>query len=225
MSLLIPTHALPSLSYLVPERLRAEVRVGTAVVAPLSGHLRFGVVVAAETNYENARESLRDVAGNLSLPPQLIEVCSRIARSAAIPLPVVLRAALPPGLNTSRYRVLEPAPGWPWGRGELVTRAALKRELGPERLREAEAEGRVSLSPAVPEPAQLEWAVIRAAASPDLSRAPRQRRLLDTLREHGGAHPASALLSESGAARSTLRELARRGAVRLVWRPQPAPVF
>jgi primosomal protein N' (replication factor Y) (superfamily II helicase) len=225
VSLLIPTHALPSLSYRVPKRLRAEVRVGTAVVAPLSGHLRFGVVVAAETKYENARESLRDVAGNLSLPPELIEVCSRIARSAAVPLPVVLRAALPPGLNTSRYRVLEPAPEWPWGRGELVTRAALKRELGAERLREAEAEGRVSLSPAVPEPAQLEWAVIRAAASPDLSRAPRQRCLLDTLRKHGGAHPASALLSESGAARSTLRELARRGAVRLVWRPQPAPVF
>ncbi|HEU4493723.1 MAG TPA: hypothetical protein VFR69_06000 [Rubrobacteraceae bacterium] len=225
MSLLIPTHALPSLSYLVPERLRAEVRVGTAVVAPLSGHLRFGVVVAAETTYENARESLRDVAVNLSLPPQLIEVCSRIARSAAVPLRVVLRAALPPGLNTGRYRVLEPATGWPWGRGELLTRAALKRELGAERLREAEAEGRVSLSPAAPEPAQLEWAVIRAAASPDLRRAPRQRRLLATLREHGGAHPARALLSESGAARSSLRELAQRGAVRLVWRPQPAPVF
>jgi primosomal protein N' (replication factor Y) (superfamily II helicase) len=224
VSLLIPTHALPPLSYRIPERLRGNVRVGTAVVAPLSGHLRLGVVVAEGAGEGNARESLRDVAGDLSLPPDLVELCGRISRAAAVPLPVVLRAALPPGLNTGRYRVDEPAPGWPWGRGELVGRAALKRELGAEGLKAAEAGGRITLSPVAPEPAKVEWAVIRSAASPDLSRAPRQRRLFEALREHGGEYPASALLSEAGAARSALRELVRRGAVRLVRRPEPPPV-
>ncbi len=225
MSLLIPTHALPTLSYRVPDRLRAKVRVGSTVVAPLSGHLRLGVVVAAGPEDDRARESLRDVATDLSLPPDLVELCVRVSRSAAVPLPAVLRATLPPGLNTGRYCVLEPAPGWPWERGELVARATLKRELGAEGLKEAETEGRISLSPAVPEPALVEWAAIRAAASPDLSRAPSQRRLFELLGEHGGAYPVPALLSEAGATRSTLRELVRRGAVRLQRRPERPPVL
>ena len=225
MSLLIPTHALPPLSYRVPQRLREKVRVGSTVVAPISGHLRLGVVVAAGPADDRARESLRDVATDLSLPPDLVEVCVRVSRSAAVPLPAVLRAALPSGLNTGRYRVLKPAPRWRWERGELVARATLKRELGAEGLKEAETEGRIILSPAVPEPARVEWAVIRAAASPDLSRAPSQRRLFELLGEHGGAYPAPALLSEAGATRSTLRELVRRGAVRLQRRPEPAPVL
>ncbi|HEX2181831.1 MAG TPA: hypothetical protein VHH10_06060, partial [Rubrobacteraceae bacterium] len=88
-----------------------------------------------------------------------------------------------------------------------------------------ETEGRISLSPVVPEPARVEWAAIRAAASPDLARAPRQRRLFELLGEQGGACPVSALLSEGGATRSTLRELVRRGAVRLQRRPKPAPIL
>jgi primosomal protein N' (replication factor Y) (superfamily II helicase) len=225
VSLLIPTHALPPLSYRVPQRLREKVRVGSTVVAPLSGHLRLGVVVAAGPADDRARESLRDVATDFSLPPELIELCVRVSRSTAVPLPTVLRAALPPGLNAGRYRVLEPAPGWPWDRGELVARAKLKRELGAEGLREAETDGRISLYPTVPEPARVEWAVIRAAASPDLSRAPSQRRLFELLGEHGGAYPVPALLSEADATRDTLRELVRRGAARLQRRPVPAPVL
>ena len=228
VSLLIPTHALPPLSYLIPESLKSSFRVGTAVVAPLSGHLRLGVVVATGAGDANTRENLREVReviSALSLPPAIVELCGWISRAAAVPLPVVLRAALPPGLNMGRYRVLDVAPGWPWGRGELVGRAALKRELGVERLKAAEAAGKIMLFPAAPEPAEVEWAVIRQAASPDLSRAPRQHQLFEVLGEHGGAYPASALLTEAGAARSALRELIRRGAVRLVRRPEPAPVF
>jgi len=225
VSLLIPTHALPPLSYLIPEPLASSVRVGTAVVAPLSGHLRLGVVVATDAADGNARESLRDAVPDLSLPQDLVELCSWISRAAAVALPVVLRAALPPGLNTGRYLVLDPAPGWRWDEGDLVGRTALKRELGADGLKAAEAAGRITLSPAAPEPAEVEWAMIRQAASPDLSRAPRQRRLFEVLSEHGGAYPASALLSETGAARNALRELVRRGAVRLVRRPEPIPIF
>jgi primosomal protein N' (replication factor Y) len=225
VSLLIPTHALPPLSYLIPEPLKSSVHVGTAVVAPLSGHLRLGVVVATGGGDSNARENLREVISALSLPPAIVELCDCISRTAAVPLPAVLRAALPPGLNTGRYRVLDPAPGWPWGRGELVGRAALKRDLGVVRLKAAEAAGKIMLLPEAPKPAEIEWAVIRQAASPDLSRAPRQRKLFEVLGEYGGAYPASALLSEAGVARSALRELIRRGAVRLVRRPERAPVF
>ena len=223
--LLIPTHAIPSLSYRIPQRLRRRVRVGTAVVAPLSGHPRLGIVVATEAEDDNAREDLREVAGGLSLSPDLVELCEWVAHSAAVPLPVVLRAALPPGLNTGRYRILEPAPDWPWKKGEYVARTTLKRALGSEGLRTAESDGRILLSPAPPQRATVEWAVAEEGSSPDLRRAPRQRQLFELLREykHGCATPV--LLSEAGATRSALRGLVQKGAARLVRRPEPVPVF
>jgi primosomal protein N' (replication factor Y) len=225
ISFLIPTHALPPLSYRIPDRLRGTIRVGTAVTAPLSGHLRLGVVIETGAGDANAREDLRDVVPGLSLPPDLVELCGCVSEAAAVPLPVVLRAALPPGLNTGRYRLLDPAPGWPQKEGDLVERAALRRALGREGLRTAEAEGRITLVPAAPEPATVEWAVIEEGAAPDLKRAPRQQRLFEVLKEHGGACATSALLSEADAARSALRELVRKGAVRFVRRPEPAPIF
>jgi primosomal protein N' (replication factor Y) len=216
---------LPPLSYRIPDRLRGAIRVGTAVTAPLSGHLRLGVVISTGAGDANAREDLRDVVAGLSLPPDLVELCGWVSEAAAVPLPVVLRAALPPGLNTGRYRVLDPVPGWPYERADLVGRAALRRALGPEGLRTAEVEGRITLVPAAPEPATVEWAAIEEGAAPDLNRAPRQRRLFEVLGDHGGACATSALLSEAGAARSALRELVRKGAVRIVRRPEPAPIF
>ncbi|MDP9481384.1 MAG: hypothetical protein M3R38_37925, partial [Actinomycetota bacterium] len=107
VSLLIPTHALPSLSYGIPERLGPAVRPGSVVAAPLSGRPRLGVVVGTEDG-QSAREYVLSVADDLSLPSRLVEVCRRVCEKAAVPLPVVLRAALPPGLETGRYRVLKP---------------------------------------------------------------------------------------------------------------------
>ncbi len=225
VSLLIATHALPPLSYLIPHPLRSSLRVGTAVIAPLSGHLRLGIVVAMGAADASARETLRYAVSDLSLLQDMVELCGRISRAAAVPLSVVLRAALPPGLNTSRYLVLDPAPGWPWDRGEFAGRTALKRELGAEGLKAAEAAARIMLSPSAPKPPLVEWAMIRQAASPDLSRAPRQRELFEALVQHGGAYPSSALLSQTGAARYALRELVRRGAVRLLKRPEAAPIL
>ena len=225
ISLMIPTHALPPLSYRVPEHLRSKVRVGAAVVAPLSGHLRLGVVVGAEQDDDRAREELRDVAENLSLMPDLVELCTRVSEIAAIPLPAVLRAALPPGLDTARFRILRPAPGWPWRRGTYVRRAALKRLLGREGLRAAEMHGRVLLSPTQPHRAAVEWALVEEGPPPDLSRAPRQREIFEFVAKCEDGCATSTLLSETGASRGALRELVRKGAVRLVRRPEPAPVF
>ena len=223
MSLLIPTHALPPLSYRIPERLRQEVRVGAAVVAPLSGRQRLGVVVGVEGGGDRAREDILSVVPDLSMQPDLVEVCHRISEDAAVPLPAVLRAALPPGVETGRYRLSKPL--LDWNPDAIVKRTTLKRALGQDGLRAAEAEGRLVLAPSAPRPKLVEWAEMRAAADPDLARAPRQRELLAALKERGGAGTTSALLAGTEANRSALRELVRRGAVRLVRRPEPAPLL
>lgn len=212
------------MSYRIPEHLRPAVRPGSVVVAPLSGRPRLGVVVGTEGEQSTrAREDVLSVADDLSLPSDLVEVCRRVCENAAVPLPVVLRAALPPGLDTGRYRVLKPISGWPWQTNDVVTRTILKRALGPEALRAAAADGRIELAPASPQPPAVEWAVIRAAADPDLGRAPRQRELFEILQERGGASTTSSLLAQTGANRAVLRELVRRGAVRLVRRPETPP--
>jgi primosomal protein N' (replication factor Y) (superfamily II helicase) len=224
VSLLIPTHALPPLSYRIPERSRSRILVGSAVVAPLSGRQRLGIVVGFERERDHAREDVLSVVPDLSLSPDLVKLCLAISDNAAVPLPTALRAALPPGIDAGRYRVLRPIPDHPWETGSTATRTALKRALGPDGLREEESRGRIILSPSAPQPRAVEWAVIRAAADPDLSRAPRQRDLFVTLKGIGGSSPTSALLGETGASRSALRELVRRGAVRLVRRPEPTPL-
>jgi primosomal protein N' (replication factor Y) (superfamily II helicase) len=222
---LIPTHALPPLSYRIPEHLEPKVRSGSAVVAPLSGRLRLGIVVATGQPGGRAREDLRSVVEGLSLAPDLVELCRWVSETAAAPLPVVLRAALPPGLDASRYRLLDPAPRWPWRTGDLVRRTTLKRVLGDEGLRVAETDGRIGLAPALPERATVEWVVAEEGAAPDLSRAPRQRELFDLLGNYEDGCATSILLSETGASRNTLRGLVRRGAVRLFRRPERVPVI
>ena len=223
--LLIPTHALPPLSYRVPAHLRRRVSPGSVVVAPLSGRSRLGVVLGEEVETGRELEEIFSVVDGLSVPPDLVDVCRWVAESAAVPLPTVLRAALPPGIDAGRFVVARPDGSWPWAEGEVVSRAALKRTLGPEGLKEAEEGGRILLSPAPPPRKTVEWAVLREAAEPDLARAPRQRDLFQVLRERGGALPAATLLAEAGAGRAPLRELAGRGAVRLVRRPEPAPLL
>ena len=223
VSLLIQTHALPPLSYRVPERW-SGIRVGSAVVVPLSGRQRLGIVIGFEGQRNRASEDVLSVVPDLSLGPDLVRLCLAISDNAAVPLSTALRAALPSGIDAGRYRVLRPVQDHPWKPGTTVTRTTLKRTLGPDGLREEESRGRIILSPSAPQPRAVEWAVIRAAADPDLSRAPRQRSLFVTLQGIGGSSPTSALLGETGASRAALRELVRRGAVRLVQRPEPAPL-
>jgi primosomal protein N' (replication factor Y) len=224
VSLLIPTHALPPLSYKIPERLRPEVRVGAAVVAPLSGRHRLGIVIGFEGD-DHAHEDVLSVVPDLSLQTEIVKLCLKISENAVIPLPTALRSAIPPGIDNGRYRLLKPISGHPWEPGTYMTRAALKRALGPDGLREAESRGRVVLCPSAPQPRAVEWAVVRAAADPDLSRAPRQRDLFSSLKEIGGSSPTSSLLAETGASRATLRQLVGRGAMRLVRRSEPAPLL
>jgi primosomal protein N' (replication factor Y) len=223
VSLLIPSHALPPFSYLVPGRLAEEVRVGTAVVAPLSGYGRLGIVVGFEEAGERPLKEIRAVVEGISLPEDLVRLCGWAAGAAALPLHAVLRMALPPGLATSTYEIRRSAPGLPWKAGSAVSRTQLRRFLGGEGLKAAEEAGRVVLAPALPARPTVEWAVPEEGDF-DLHRAHRQRALLEALERHVHGRPVADLLDAAGAGREVLRRLVRRGAVRLEKRPELAPV-
>ena len=225
MSLLIPSHALPAFSYRVPEHMTGEVRVGTAVVATLSGYSRLGVVVGFErATRDRPLEEIRAVAEGFSLPESLVELCGWTAGAAALPLHAVLRMALPPGLGTSLYEVRRPASGWSWKAGTIVTRSQLRRALGGEGLKAAEKAGRVVFAPAAPARRTVEWAVAEETFSEPLRRAPRQRALLEALAGRDEGRPVADLLREVGAGRDALRRLVHRGAVRLEKRPETVPI-
>ena len=178
-----------------------------------------------DENTGKGREYIRDKSDGLSIPSEIAEVCSRLSASCAIPLPAVLRSAMPPGLVTDRYRVVEPEPHWPWQPGSAVGRTALKRLLGGKGLQYAETSGRIEFLAEPPAGKFVGWATLRPGASPDLSRAPRQRQIFEFLSICEGGCTVARLLKETGASRETLRSLVRRGAVNVEKRPEPPPVF
>jgi len=224
VSLLIPSHALPPFSYRIPEHLVSEVRVGSAVVAPLSGYGRLGIVVGFEEAGDRPLKEIRALAEGLSLPGNLVKLCGWTAGASALPLHAVLRMALPPGLSTSTYQVHEPAQGWPWRAGSIVNRTQLKRILGGEGLKAAEETRRAVFAPAPPARRTIEWAVAEDEATDLPARALRQRALLEAIVDHDSGLPVAGLLEAAGAGRDSLRRLVRRGAVRIEKRPEPLPV-
>jgi primosomal protein N' (replication factor Y) (superfamily II helicase) len=223
VSLLISSYALPPLSYQVPEHLVEKIRIGSAVVAPLSGFGRLGVVVGFEETGGRSLEAIRAVAEDISLPESMVKLCGWTAGAAALPLPTVIRLALPPGLATAAYEVSRPAPGWPWRVGSAVSRAELRRTLGGEGSKAAEETGKVVLVPASPAQRTVEWAVAEEGDF-DLRRAPRQRSILEALISRDGECLVAELLEVAGSGREALRRLVRRGAIRLEKRAEPAPV-
>jgi primosomal protein N' (replication factor Y) len=203
-----------------------EVGVGTVVVAPLSGYPQLGIVVGFEEVCDRSLKEIRAVAVGIALPERLVKLCSWAAKAAALPLPAVLRMALPPGLRISTYEVLRPAPNWPWKTGSLVGRTKLYRFLGGEGLKAAERAGRVAFAPTLPVRRSVEWAMAREGVKPELlRRAPRQRTLLEVLTGYDNGCPVSDLLDATGIGREVFRRLVRRGAARLEKRPEPAPVL
>ena len=71
-------------------------------------------MVGFEGERDRAREDVLSVVPDLSLGPDLVKLCLEISENAAVPLPTALRAALPPGIDAGRYRVLRPIPDHPW---------------------------------------------------------------------------------------------------------------
>lgn len=213
------------LSYHIPENLKEEVRPGSAVVAPLSGYSRLGIVVDVVDGSDNSREYIREVLPEFSISQSLAEVCSELSELFAIPVSTISRTALPPGLNIGRYQMIDPEQDWPWKRDSMLSRARLKSLLGGEGLKTAEDEGRIKFTIRKPEPRYVEWAEVRAGAEPELSRAPRQRNVYDMLVSHEDGLQTSELLAATGASRGILRELVGRGAVKLEKRPEAPPIL
>jgi primosomal protein N' (replication factor Y) len=223
VSLLIPSHALPPFSYLVPGHLTKEVRVGSAVIAPLSGYGRLGVVVGFEEVGERSLKEIRAIADAVSIPESLVRLCGWTAGAAALPLPAVIRMALPPGLATTTYEIRHPAPEWPWRAGSFVSRTEIRRTVDGEGLKAAEEAGRVALAPMLTGQRTVEWAVAEEGEL-DLRRAPRQRVLMEILADSEHGRSVKDLLEAAGTGREVLRRLVRRGAVRLEKRRAPAPI-
>jgi primosomal protein N' (replication factor Y) (superfamily II helicase) len=219
---LIPTRSLPPLSYEIPEHLRPK--VGSVVVAPLSGRSRLGVVVGFDPSDERATESLVSVWEEVSLPEETVRLCEWVAEQTAVSPAAALRAALPPGIEADKYRIVRPRRGWKWSEGDLITRAELKRALGETAMKAAEAVGRIELSPRLAPPRKVEWAVRANGHDPDFGRAHRQREVFEALCDGGGEMLVSSLLSGAGASRAVLRSLADRRSVRIEHRPPEAPV-
>ena len=196
-----------------------------AVVAPLSGYGRLGIVVGFEEDGDRPLKEIRALAEGLSLPGNLVKLCAWTAGASALPLNAVLRMTLPPGLSTSAYQVHDPAPDWPWRAGSIVSRTQLRRILGGEGLKAAEEAGRVVFAPAPPARRNIEWAVAEGEAYDEVpSRASRQRALLEALVDHDSGLPVVGLLEAANAGRDSLRRLVRRGAVRIEKRPEPLSV-
>ncbi|MBA2693498.1 MAG: hypothetical protein H0U65_13575 [Rubrobacter sp.] len=219
---MIPTRSLPPLSYSIPPNLRPK--VGSLVVAPLSGRPRLGIVVELGEADERATESLITVSDEIFLTANVVRLCEWAAEQSAVSPAAALRAALPPGIEADKYRVVRPRRGWKWSEGEVVERAELKRILGATAMNAAEVGERIELSPRLSSVRTEEWASVRNGSIPAFGRAYRQSEMFETLREGGGEMPVSDLLSKSEASRATLRSLAGRGAVRLEVRPSTSIV-
>ncbi len=224
VALLIPTHALPPLSYSVPDFLQDEIRPGSVVSAPLSSYSRLGVVLDIDdVSEERSLEELRGVFDWLSLDEQIVAVCRQVSSISAIPVSKVLRSALPPGLDLGSYRIVHPGPNWTWSRGAVATRGALRGSLGPEGFKSAEELGRVKLYPYCPEPSMEEWVSINTDSEPDFGRAHAQRRLFEALSSanEGGVRSLD-ILKAAGATRATLLRLEERGWIHRERRPKIA---
>ena len=212
------------MSYRIPDRLAPRLQVGSAVIVPLSGYSRLGFVVElTEPEPERELQEIKQPASNLSLSSGLVELCRWISKNTALPLAVVLRNALPPGLKIDLYRITNPAPDWSWKRGARVERAALRRALGGDGLKRAEKDKRIILSPSPTRRKSVEIAR-PAGKEPDLSRAPRQRELFEEIAGRGECRVQS-LFAETGARRQTLRQLAERGAIKIERRSGTSPVI
>lgn len=216
------------MTYRVPQSLAHEcaneINPGAAVIVPLSGYSRLGIIIGVESGELPADagpvEEVRGLLPHLSLPTTTLELCRWVADSYSASLSAVLRAVLPPGLKEGSYRVQAPEPDWPWRAGTIVSRHTLRRTLGAEALQRAEAAGAVLYTPGAHRPPAVEWATTSPGTRPNLRRAPRQRQLLETLNQLGGESPVKNLLRRCSTTRQPLNQLAERGLVEVEPRPE-----
>ena len=237
------------LSYRIPADLAGRIRPGARVLVSLGERARVGVVVGLDRPSDAGR-GLKPVLESLDeqplLDPVLLELTRRVSEHYFTPWGQVLQAALPLQLrvrHVRRLRLLEEgrqvlehpfANPPPAARRVLQLLAAgemsetrLKRalpRLGETALQEMLRRGWVAREEEAKIPARAAaceaWALAAGASSPRVREA-RRRAALELLREEGEM-PLSVLARRSGAPIAALRDLARRGHLKLEARAAPA---
>ena len=237
------------LSYRVPADLAGRIRPGARVLVSLGERARVGVVVGLDRAPEGGR-GLKPVLEALDdqpvLDPILLELTRRVSEHYFTPWGQVLQAALPLQLrvrHVRRVRLLEEgrqvlehpfANPPPAARRVLqllaageMSEARLKRALprrGEAVLEEMLRRGWVAREEETKIPARAAgreaWALPAGVAAPRVREA-RRRAALELLREAGEMR-LDDLARRSGAPNAALRDLARRGYLKLETRAAPA---
>ncbi len=222
-------------TYAIPADL--AIAIGDIVAVPLQQQVVAGValqgVAALPVDLEaKAIRSVEDVLAPGLLPADYWPLLHHVAATTATPLAQVIRAALPPGLlgrSQRRLKVIQPPtlPTSPLANQVLAVFAAHKNDLAwtylrrqlrgaSVGLRELERQGcieRYWQDVKTTQP-RYQQVVTLLAAAPD-SLTARQHEILALLKRFGGELYLSELLSQTGASRSTIQTLARKGAVSL----------
>ena len=97
-------------TYLIPENLRSQARIGVRVLVPFGRQLATGLIVGlpSETTVTGLKE-IRDVIDTSPvMPAELVELCEWMASYYLAPLGEVLRAAIPHGFTATSKRLVSP---------------------------------------------------------------------------------------------------------------------
>ena len=239
----------PAFTYRVPDGL--DVRPGHLVWVPFGSRTVRGVVVASADDVErDATRDVLAASPRVALSPLQLELASFISSKYLSSPFSSLALFLPPGTERQPevYYELAPAASDPdvalsGDEAALVSRARLHGRLTPvvlrhamaraavasllergllvkrEQPRERRSAGRVETAVSLSTDGDAGGA---AVGSRGIGRAPRQLKVLERLKAHGGAATAAELRAEVGATPAMLRALQQRGLIQLterrVWR-------
>ena len=111
-SVALPVGVDREFTYLIPENLREQARIGVRVLVPFGRQLATGLIVGlpSETTVTGLKE-IRDIIDTSPvMPAELVELCEWIASYYLSPLGEVLRAAIPHGFTATSKRLVSPTP-------------------------------------------------------------------------------------------------------------------
>ena len=238
-------HLTRAFHYLVPEAMRAEIRIGQLVWVPFGSRYLQGVVAGFDERspVEETREIDKIADPEPILSPIHLQLARWISEHYLAPLHLVILSMLPPGITqsvdiiVSAVPEVEPATVTK-AQGELL---ALLRQKGPLTMRQIVrlskrkdaravvnqlvshgwASKRAEVRPPRAKPKLVPVVRARAGLRPDdlPSRSPRQRQALEYLRQRGDEWlPLTSAASEAGVPPAVLRALADKGLLELAQR-------
>ncbi len=107
----LPIPPRKTLTYVVPPSLSAQVEIGKRALVPLGNRLVTGCVVGLPRSAEAAPPSLKPIEAILDpeplLDPHMLRLTRRVADDYLASWGLVIRSALPPGIDSSTVRIVE----------------------------------------------------------------------------------------------------------------------